>query len=172
MKKAGCWIVSLGVESGNEEILKKTKKGITKQDVVEAVNVCKSEGLKSFLFLIIGLPWETKETAIETIDFAKSLDCDFIEYNAAYPFPGTEYAEILEKHNLFKREDIMKYDPSAVGSFRLTPQGIEKILKKALLSFHLRPKYIFKTISNLRNTVELKNFIIHGLKKFWSLCFD
>ncbi|MDD5650162.1 MAG: radical SAM protein, partial [Candidatus Nanoarchaeia archaeon] len=71
MKKAGCWFVSLGVESGNEKVLRDIKKNLTKDQIRNACKLAKEAGLKTRGFFIIGHPTDTKETIRETIDFAK-----------------------------------------------------------------------------------------------------
>ena len=89
----GLDIVSMGVESGNNEILKNCGKNQTTEKIQEAVNILTQEGVKSKGFFIIGLPGETETTARQTLDFAKTLKAYGMKTQDFYPlvpFPGTE----------------------------------------------------------------------------------
>ncbi len=91
MKEAGCQAVSFGIESGNAEILKTIRKGITVAQVVEAVSLCNQVGLLPHGSFILGLPGETPETLKETLDFGEKLKKMGVSYgfHLLAPFPGT-----------------------------------------------------------------------------------
>ena len=95
MKAAGCTAVSFGIESANPEILKTIKKGITPQQVVDAVKMCNRTGVTPFGSFILGLPGETPETIKETVNFGKQLKDMGLSYgfHLLAPFPGTEVRE-------------------------------------------------------------------------------
>ncbi|MCP4630474.1 MAG: B12-binding domain-containing radical SAM protein [bacterium] len=92
MKEAGCSAVSFGVESGNPTILEKIKKGITREQVVAAVNMCRQAGVLPHASFILGLPGETPQTIRETMDFGEQLKELGLSYgfHLLAPFPGTE----------------------------------------------------------------------------------
>jgi len=102
MREAGCGTISFGVESANKDILKTVKKGITLDQVVEAVNLCVEAGVMPHASFILGLPGETPETLKETTDFGKRLK----DMGASYgfhllaPFPGTRVREEREAFGL------------------------------------------------------------------------
>ena len=91
MKEAGCQAVSFGIESGNAEILKIIRKGITLSQVIEAVNLCNRVGLLPHGSFILGLPGETPETLKETLAFGEELKKLGVSYgfHLLAPFPGT-----------------------------------------------------------------------------------
>jgi len=95
MKAAGCTAVSFGIESGNSGILKSTRKGITLEQVVAAVDMCADAGITPFASFILGLPGETPDTLRETIAFGKRLEEKGLVYgfHILAPFPGTEVRE-------------------------------------------------------------------------------
>ena len=99
MRDAGCDAVSFGIESGNAEMLKLVKKGITLQQAVKAVQACKESGVDAFASFVIGLPGESPETLAETRTFAEGLgiDCGF---HLLAPFPGTTVREEREKYDI------------------------------------------------------------------------
>ena len=91
MKEAGCSAVSFGVESGNPTILKTIKKGITREQVVAAVNMCRQAGVLPHASFILGLPGETPQTIRETMEFGEQLKDLGLSYgfHLLAPFPGT-----------------------------------------------------------------------------------
>ncbi len=97
MKAANCIDISMGVESGNGQILTATKKGTTKGKIREAFRMIKEAGISTSASFIIGLPGDTRETVQETIDFAKELNPNYAIFYAAMPYPGTELAQIVQE---------------------------------------------------------------------------
>jgi len=99
MRKAGCDTVSFGIESGNAEMLKRVKKGITLEQAVKAVQACKESGVNAFASFVIGLPGESPETLADTRTFADGLgiDCGF---HLLAPFPGTTVREERDKYDI------------------------------------------------------------------------
>jgi radical SAM superfamily enzyme YgiQ (UPF0313 family) len=102
MKAAGCTAVSFGIESANPEILKTIKKGITLQQVVDAVKMCTRAGIIPHASFILGLPGETPETIKETMDFGERLKKVGLSYgfHLLAPFPGTEVCEQNDEYDI------------------------------------------------------------------------
>jgi hopanoid biosynthesis associated radical SAM protein HpnJ len=97
MKDAGCRLLIVGFESGDDQILKNIKKGTTTEQGRVFMKNCKKLGLVVHGDFILGLPGETKETIEQTIRFAKELDCETIQVSIAHAYPGTElYDYMLE----------------------------------------------------------------------------
>lgn len=95
MKAAGCQAVSFGIESGNPGILKRIRKGITLDQVMEAVDLCNEAGILPHGSFILGLPGETPETLKETLAFGEVLKKKGVSYgfHLLAPFPGTRVRE-------------------------------------------------------------------------------
>ncbi|MDH4137305.1 MAG: radical SAM protein, partial [Anaerolineae bacterium] len=97
MGKSGCWMISWGIESGSEEVLKRAHKGISLEKAERALRWSKAAGIKNWGYFIIGLPGETEETIQQTINFSKKLPLDLALFHIAAPYPGTPFfSEVLE----------------------------------------------------------------------------
>lgn len=161
MKKAGCWQISYGLESGNQEILNRVKKGITLPMVRQAVAKTKKAGIEIKGFFMIGLPGETEETIQQTIDFAKELDIDIAAFSITIPFPGTEiWAEAI-RNGEFRATSFENYTPYTKGKLAFVPKGLtaKKLLdyqKKAYREFYFRPRVFLRELLKIRNLRMLK----------------
>ena len=168
MKKAGCWLVSFGVESGNQMILDKTQKGITLKDSREALRLAKKNNLKTFITLLIGMPWDTKETIMQTFDFAREIDSDFFEVILPYPFPGTKYYEIAKRDGLIMDgayDHMYDHFNSVVKTYHLSADELTELKKKSFWYLYARPKYIKKILSQCNSPRAFKNYLSFGLNK-------
>lgn len=174
MKKAGCWIVGFGIESGNQEMLNKMKKRAKLEDAEKAIALCKKYGVKTYGLFLIGLPWETRETALQTIRFAKKLNPSFIDFNIAYPLPGTEYYRIAKELNLFDETELQNgdYARPIVRTLSLSTGELIALRKKALMGFYLRPSYIFNTLKDIRSPRILLNYFRSGIRLITNHTFN
>jgi len=173
MKKAGCWVVAFGVESGSQEILDKMQKGARLESAITAVNICKKVGLRSHAFYIIGLPWETKKTLNDTLKFAKKLDTDFFDFNIAYPLPGTELYEMAKKEKLLIRDENPfekgGYAQASLRTYTLDPHFLTLYRRKILLTLYCRPGYIYRTLKNAGSPKVAINYIKSAIKRFFQI---
>ncbi len=97
MKKAGFEYVELGVESGDDGVLKKSSKGITVAKIKEAVAIIKQAGLKTWLNFIIGLPGESESSIRNTMDLAARMNPDWLSVALIVPYPGCKIYEWARK---------------------------------------------------------------------------
>ena len=165
MYKSGCRLVSIGVESGSQEMLNKMGKHITLDDVRRTVKVFKKAKIRIYNYFVIGLPWETEETVEETIKFAIELDSDFISFYTATPLPGSRFYDYAEEHELFDKETSFEnaYYYPAVNTHHLTRERVFELHKSAIKRFYLRPLYILKMLSRIRSLEEVKNYFTAGM---------
>jgi radical SAM superfamily enzyme YgiQ (UPF0313 family) len=96
LKKSGCIRVRFGVESGNEDILKKMGKGITREKVINTIKIFKRVKLETMAFYIFGHPNDTAKSIIETIKFAIKVNADINAIGIMIPYPGTKIWELAK----------------------------------------------------------------------------
>jgi anaerobic magnesium-protoporphyrin IX monomethyl ester cyclase len=101
MRDAGCTTISYGIETGNKDTLLKIKKGITFEQVQNAIDWSKQLGIKTIANFMIGHPDETYEKALDTLEMAKKINADFINFNNTIPFPGSELFEWIKINGRF-----------------------------------------------------------------------
>ncbi len=100
LKRSGCSFAAIGVESGNEEMLRRIGKNETKEQFVKAMEIMKNSDLPTIASYIIGLQGDTHETIQETIDFAFELDATQSKFMILSPYPGTNDYEYACKKGL------------------------------------------------------------------------
>ena len=111
MKNAGCYQIALGVESGNNDILRQMRKGITVEEALKAANIVKKHGLITNVFFIVGFPQETESTLNDTFKAMKTIDCNQLAYSIFTPYPGTEAFDFCAANNLVKNDfDVSLYN--------------------------------------------------------------
>ncbi len=133
MKETGCDAVSFGIESGNPEMLKRVKKGITLDQARRAVALCKKVGMLAHASFMVGLPGESPATLNDTLNFAKELQIPH-GYHFLSPFPGTTVREnVLEYDIEILTDDWRLYDANQaiVRTSSLTPEEMNAFVEAA-----------------------------------------
>jgi radical SAM superfamily enzyme YgiQ (UPF0313 family) len=166
MKKSGCYRVFFGAESGNPEILRSINKGITLEQIKEAVNLAKEVGLEVGVFFMVGNLGEDEEKINQTIRFAISLNPNLVQFSIATPYPGTVFYERVKKEGrfLFKKwEELGTYERPVFEHGSLTAELIGKKFKEAYRRFYLRPGFIIEKVRTIKTFKDVKNLLQGGL---------
>ena len=90
MKHGGCTGTFVGIESGNNEILKSIKKTQTTDECIQAMQNLRNHNIESHAFIMVGFPNETEETFKQTIDFIPKLKPDNVIFSIFTPYPGSD----------------------------------------------------------------------------------
>jgi len=106
MARAGCKFIEFGIESGNREARHEMNKKFPDEEAIRIVRLVRRSGIRVNCDLIVGMPWETKESLDETISLAKRLDADNIHLTSAFPYPGTRFHDIASQENLLRVDDM------------------------------------------------------------------
>ena len=143
MGRAGCWMISWGIESGSEEVLRRARKGITPEQVEQALRWAREAGIRNWGYFIIGLPGETEETIRETIRFAKRLPLSLALFHIAAPYPGSPlFFEVVEQ-GWFRpgtRWEQVDMDCSTVLDYpHLRAEELGRWARRAFRSWAFRP---------------------------------
>jgi radical SAM superfamily enzyme YgiQ (UPF0313 family) len=98
LKRAGCLMVSIGVESGDPRLLEDLKAGVTLDQVRETARQVQSHGLRVKGLFMMGVVGETPETIQKTSDFIIDLGLDDMNMSKFTPFPGAPCWSTIEEH--------------------------------------------------------------------------
>jgi anaerobic magnesium-protoporphyrin IX monomethyl ester cyclase len=173
MGKAGCWMISWGIESGNELILKNARKGADPAKAARALKWAKAAGIKNWGYFIIGLPGETEETIRQTIDFSKSLPLDLALFHVAAPYPGTPFFFQVMENGWFRpgtQWEEVDMDGSTVLDYQgLKAEDLERWQKRAWREWAFRPGPAMTYLKMLATPGALKSAIEVGVRHLsWS----
>jgi len=168
MKMAGCHTVSLGIESGSDEILKKYSKMITTQEIKDMIRLLNSYKIRVLGYFIIGLPGDDRESIRKTIDLAKQIDIDIASFAIATPDIGTPLRrEALKKGWLKSGADVFdSTDFPIIETTNLSKEDVWALRSRAVREFYLRPSYLFKKLRQIRTIRDVKVALSNALSLF------
>ena len=161
LKDAGCHTVNIGLESGDNDILKRYKKKLNTEKAREVVGLFKRYKIRTLGYFIIGLPGETEETIMTTIKMATSLKLDFASFAIATPDVGSDLRREAIEEGWIK-EDVDFFDSTENPVLQVPGLSIEQIIRLRNLAerkFYLRPSYI---LGRLLKVKELRQTIRNG----------
>ncbi len=170
LKDAGCRRIQFGVESGSQKILDELNKNITLEQVSRAFALAKKFGFITFADFMIGNPREKKEEIIQTIEFAKKLDPDYVQYSVFTPYPKTELYRRGIKEGLFN-DFWLEYAKNPTADFKprlweenFTKEELNYWVSFAYKDFYMRPQYILKSLFRTKSIRELAEKAIAAIK--------
>jgi radical SAM superfamily enzyme YgiQ (UPF0313 family) len=151
-RDAGCWAILFGAESGVQKNLNSIRKGTTPEQIRRAVKAAQEVGLRVSTPFMFGIPGETFEEGLQTIEFALDLNPDIANFHAITPFPGTYLYDNLDKYGTISEElSDYTYQGAAFIPHSMTRDDILKLRQIAFKRFYTRPSFILKRILELRN---------------------
>jgi hopanoid biosynthesis associated radical SAM protein HpnJ len=161
MKEAGCRLLIVGYESGDQQILKNIKKGATIERARQFTKDCHKLGLVVHGDFILGLPGETRETIRKTIDFAKELDVETIQVSVAHAYPGTELYDYAVSNGFMvgdnKMVDEGGHQLAHIQYPDLPAEEIMESVHRFYDEYYFRPRAIFRILKKAAfNNVERK----------------
>lgn len=160
MAHLGCIEIRIGIESGEEKILKSLNRHIPFSTIRNVVNWSKQAGITVFGFFMMGLPREDKQCLESTLKFMLELDLDFVEINKFFPTPNSKIYEEIKKNtgkDFWRDYTLGKVDFEDFEPYQrhLTEKELNSFIAKSYRAFYYRPKYILKRLRSIRSWKEL-----------------
>ncbi|TET36358.1 MAG: radical SAM protein [Planctomycetota bacterium] len=162
MKKAGCHMLRLGVETGVQDLLDNVRKGITVEQTRKTLKWANRVGIDTHAHMMIGMPGETKDTLKETFRFVIDIDPTIVTFGICTPYPGTQlFDELKSAHPEIgdgTQSDLSTLHTKSfynVHFTSLTEEELQKFIRLAYRKFYLRPDYILKWLFKIGDLSEL-----------------
>lgn len=166
MAQAGCWLISWGIESADETIRRRARKGISDEKIARALQWSKGAGIMNWGYFIIGLPGETEDTIRQTIDLAKRLPLDLALFHIAAPYPGTPFFfEAVEQGWLrpgVAWEEVDMDESTVLDYPGLPAERIEYWARRAFREWALRPGPLWTFVKSMRDWYGFKSAVNAG----------
>lgn len=176
MKSAGCYAISLGIESGNNDVLSLIRKNITIEEALDACELIKKQGIELHVFFIVGFPQDTEDTLRDTITAIKKVKCDSIVYSIFTPYPGTEAFELCKEKGLIgKDHDVSLYNHQSplnnfcvnipIKRFRMIVSELEKEIDRNTSVNKIKRMFSLNTFKRIQE-LGIGKSLKKGLKVF------
>ncbi len=165
LKRAGCWQINYGLESGSNDILKRLNKNITAEQALETLMMTKKAGIKVKGLFMLGNYGETRETIKTTLEFIKKAPMDDFHITCFTPLPGAESWLLAPQYGTFN-PDWRKVSMFAADNFvpnGFTKEELEKYYRLAWRTFYVRPKIIWYFIKKLADGKQRDKIIRGGI---------
>jgi len=169
MKRAGCRMLMVGFEFGTQEALDSVKKDITLEQSKSFAEEAHRLGFIIHGCFMIGAPGETKDTVIKTIDLARSLPLDTVQFSGICAYPGTEIYRWAKTNRYLLPRDWTEWvgkdcEQVTVLDFpQLSKDQMDRLIDLGLRAFYLRPGQIAKMLFSMRDLGDLKRRLF-GIK--------
>jgi radical SAM superfamily enzyme YgiQ (UPF0313 family) len=162
LRRSGCWMLALGIESESDEVRKDMAKRLERQKIKTAFDNMRQAGIKSFAFFIYGYPGDTRGTMDRTSDYAIELDPDFANFYPAVPYPGTDLFEKCVREGLLTPQAAddwarMEYSYYLMEGKGLDAASVMAAINRAKRRFFLRPGYLIRHAGNLARLAMTKS---------------
>lgn len=177
MKKAGCRLLCIGVESGNQQILNNINKRLKLQQVQEFMKNARKAKILVHACFMVGNPGETKETMKETLDFAKRLKPDTAQFFPLMVYPGTEAYDWAKNHGYLTTNDYSQWITESglhnciISTPVLSNKELVEFCDYARRSFYLRPSYILSKVSQIITHPSETKRIVKATRTFFKYLF-
>ena len=158
LKKSGCYRIHFGIESASPRHLKYLQKGQTPEKVERACKMTRKAGIGFFAYMMIGIPHETREEMLATVDFAKNLKPDYAQFSICTPYPKTELYQQMRDEGIVTEDYWQDFAERPRVDFKIqfwnksfTEQELRKLQDECHARFYSSASYIMKQITKVRS---------------------
>jgi radical SAM superfamily enzyme YgiQ (UPF0313 family) len=171
-KKAGCRLISFGVETGNDEGLRLLKKNTTTKQVRDVFGWCRELGILTIADFMIGLPFERSPADVRrNVDFLLEIDPDYAQFSILSLFPNTELFADAARRGLIDPARWNEFARMPTSGFyvdhweEFLPLGeLLRLQRESYRRFYLRPRYIWRSLISTGSRHELASKLQGALK--------
>jgi anaerobic magnesium-protoporphyrin IX monomethyl ester cyclase len=173
MKAAGCRLLCIGVESGNQHILDNIRKKLTLEQVEQFVAAARKVGILVHACFMVGNPGETRRTMENTLAFAKRLRPDTAQFFPLMVYPGTEAYTWASGNNFLTTRDFSKWvtpeglHNCVLSTPELSAQELVDFCDHARRSFYLRTAYVSSKLAQIVRRPEEAGRILRSARIFF-----
>jgi anaerobic magnesium-protoporphyrin IX monomethyl ester cyclase len=168
MARAGCWLISWGIESANAEIRRRVHKGTSDEQIERALQWSKAAGIMNWGYFILGLPGESEATIRQTLDLSKKLPLDLALFHIAAPYPGTPFFFEAVEQGWFRSgvawEEVDMDESTVLDYPGLPAERIEYWARRAFREWALRPGPLWTFVRSMRDWYSFKSAVNVGLQ--------
>jgi anaerobic magnesium-protoporphyrin IX monomethyl ester cyclase len=144
MRRAGCWQIAYGIESGSQRVLNVVKREVRIPRMRETLRMTRAAGIRTRGFLMLGHPTETAESLAETAAFLRTVELDVCQITKFTPYPGTPAYPTIGAHGSFdedwERMNAMNFVFVPTG---LTTEVLENYFDHCYRAFYSRPDVLW-----------------------------
>ena len=144
MRRAGCWQIAYGIESGSQRVLDVVKHEVRLPRLLETLRLTRDAGIRVKGLLMMAHPTEGEDSLEETTRFLRSAPIDLVQITKFTPYPGTPSYATIRDHGTFnedwERMNAMNWVFVPTG---LTPTVLERWFRRAYRAFYSRPDVIW-----------------------------
>ena len=174
MREAGCWLVSCGIETGNDEIMKSIRKPLTIAEAEATLRMIDRAGIRIRGYFMLGHLKDTQDTIQQTIDFSKAMPLYSANYSILSPIPGSEIYEALAGSNPECEWSLSSWGgdkrDKLFAAEGLTADYLLDVQKCAFREFFLRPSQLWILLREIRSVEDIRKYmmmVLTAFEAFW-----
>jgi len=171
LRDAGCYRIHYGVESATPRLLKYLQKQTTPEKVAQAFGWSHDVGIGTFAYCMIGIPTETRQEMMNTVDFAIALDPDYAQFSICTPYPRTALYQSMLKMGHITDDYWLEFARNPTEDFRVrfwnnsfSEEELRALQSEAHRRFYSRVGYIAREVRKIRSVSELMTKARMGTK--------
>lgn len=152
--ETGLFTLRIGIESGDQEVLDRSRKGIDLEQARATLELSHELGLKNHISFVMGMPGETSESVENTIRYIRSVPADSVQFSVAIPFPGTRFFKYVEENGFLLTRDWTKYngfDHVVMRTEAMSADEIAEAITHARRKVYFTPRFILRRLSYIRD---------------------